>query len=451
MELLWVLMMFECILFFIALFLNEKDIVAPPVMMTIMFIFSTSFTISAAKEWNVDFGFNSLFILVSGILVFIIAGYFYKSVRYGYKLKFNSKSYVSQKCTKMKSIETNSAILLFSIFFSIFCLIWYASEIKRITGYSGSVFGNVAGIYRAMTVHNTVSNQEFEGVNAVLSQLLKIVDVLGYVCGYILVFNINCDKKKIKTQISLLIIVIISYIPYFMTANRGTILQKTAAILVYIYVVRNKKYSWKKDLSFKVIRIGLVLVVIGIPAFYYSLNLIGRSVNVAIMQYTAKYVGSSIYLFDLFTKNPGKPPIVFGEESLIGVHSLLYRLGIDTYVRDVNLEKRAIISSNVYTFFRRPLHDFGLFGMYIFTFIIGYFFSWLYNGKVKRKSNNDFWVIILGYFYYWIILSSIEQNSFSYISINTLIKVVLIYFVMKIMQNKFRVKIKFRKAYENEK
>lgn len=70
---------------------------------------------------------------------------------------------------------------------------------------------------------------------------------------------------------------------------------------------------------------------------------------------------------------------------------------------------------------------------------------------MKRKSNNDFWVIILGYFYYWIILSSIEQNSFSYISINTLIKVVLIYFVMKIMQNKFRVKIKFRKAYENEK
>ena len=134
MELLWVLMMFECILFFIALFLNEKDIVAPPVMMTIMFIFSTSFTISAAKEWNVDFGFNSLFILVSGILVFIIAGYFYKNVRYGYKLKFNSKSYVSQKCTKMKSIETNSTILLFSIFFSIFCLIWYAYEIKRITG-----------------------------------------------------------------------------------------------------------------------------------------------------------------------------------------------------------------------------------------------------------------------------------------------------------------------------
>lgn len=437
MAILLLLLMTEVFMFFFAYFLDGNDIMAPPVMMSAMFVFSTSFTIANATAWGVDYSLNSVLVLTTGILVFIISNSIYKIWYNKFKIIIPRSNRYNVSMQELKAFTLHKWILLMFLCFSIICLSWYAAEIRRITGQSGNVFGRIAGLYRAMTVHITVSDDSFEGVNIILSQLLKIVDVLGYVCGYLFLYNQQCKNKDQKTQLYLMAILAVSYLPQFMIAGRGAILQKTSALLIYWYIVWNQKYEWKRNLSFKFIRIGIVVIILSIPAFYYSLNLIGRKTDITIMQHAAKYVGSSIFEFDLYMKSPSTPPRVFGEESLIGVHSLLYRIGVDTYVRDVNLEKRAI-ASNVYTFFRRPLHDFGLMGMYIFTFLIGYFFSWLYNGKIKYRQNNHIWAIIMGYFYYWIVVSSIMQYSFTYISINTVIKLILIVVLFRFLNIKFK-------------
>ena len=142
-------------------------------------------------------------------------------------------------------------------------------------------------------------------------------------------------------------------------------------------------------------------------------------------------IGYPIYLFDLYVKNPSTP-VVFGEESLIGVNTFLSKyFGMDVFVRNVNLEfryKNGYYLGNVYTFFRRPLHDFGFFGMLIFTALVALLFSWIYYGKIKWKSrtvSTDCWSIVYGYLFYWVVASSIVQYSQTYISLNVLILILI--------------------------
>ena len=143
-------------------------------------------------------------------------------------------------------------------------------------------------------------------------------------------------------------------------------------------------------------------------------------------------MGYPIYLFDWYVKNP-TDPIGFGEESLIGLRVFLRRLlGTDMVIRNPNLEEHyanGYFLGNVYTFFRRPLHDFGFIGMLIFTVLVALFFSWLYYGKIKWKSRSiktDCWSLIYGFLFFWIVYSSIVQYSMNIISLDVLMTLVMI-------------------------
>lgn len=429
----YILLITEVSLFFLAFLINENDIMAPSVIMCAMFILSTSFAIASIDIWEMrSFEFDAFAILATGILSFIVGEALYKLP--GSKFVLSIPRNRKYEIDEIKPISVQSIILKVFILFDVAMLSWYVLEIKRIVGGHNLGIAMMAGMYRSMTVHMTVSDN-IDGINSILSQGLKITQMVGLVTAYIFINNTFSGKAEKKQQVRLIILTVMSILPYLFSANRGEILKVFVAILFYYYIIWNQKYMWKKNVSWKFIRIGLIIIVIGIPVFYFSLKLIGRTTDLGLMEYTAKYIGSSIYMFSLYIENPASAAIAFGEESLIGVNSFLYRLGLDTYVRDFNLEYRAL-HSNVYTFFRRPYHDFGLVGMYIFTIITALFLSWLYNGKIKGKRQVDnvhIWIIIMGYMFYWIVASSIEQLSFSYISINTLIKIILILFIYNIM------------------
>ena len=135
-------------------------------------------------------------------------------------------------------------------------------------------------------------------------------------------------------------------------------------------------------------------------------------------------------MFNQYILDPVDPPKVFGEESLIGLHQLLNNIGIDTYVKGRHLEFRKLNDhtySNIYTFFRRPYHDFGLIGMYIFVIAIAFFFTLIYYGKIKKRPQTrarDYWVVAYGYIYYWIFYSSIDQRSISFIATTPIMNII---------------------------
>lgn len=431
-----ILFVLEILMFFIAFTVTGKDIMAPSVMMCIMFIISTFFAILNADNWYVDFSAEACLILSTGIFVFFIG-----ETCFRYLLQKKKDVNHIHQCIGndifFRVIPVQNGMIALLILINLITIAWYFLEIRRIvSGYGAStenLFASYRQIYSRLAV---VSDSEVEMVNKILSQFVKVSQASGFISIYIIINNFLVKKQKLLhylyKNLGLLMVVILSILPGLMLAGRNQLLQMIVAALIEYYILWHQKYGWNRNLSWKYIYIGLLCIAIGIPAFYYTLHFLGRRTDAAMFEYVSIYIGSSIVLFDQFLKSPVTPPRVFGEETFLGVHQLLYRLGVPTYVKNRHLEFRhlnMVRSSNIYTFFRRPLHDFGLFGMYIFTILVSILFCWIYYGKIKgqpKTKKTDYWVLVYGYLYYWIIYTSIDQRSISFVSVSAILVVLAI-------------------------
>ena len=116
---------------------------------------------------------------------------------------------------------------------------------------------------------------------------------------------------------------------------------------------------------------------------------------------------------------------------------------METFI-SIALENRPVgnHTGNVYTIFRRPLHDFGYAGMYIFVSVVALIFSYTYYFKIKYREctdKRDLELFYYAYFYYWIITSVVECYSCS-ISTATIVMVVMFAILFKVYS---KVRIKF--------
>lgn len=438
MEALFILLILEIALFFIAFAMSNKDIMAPSVMMCIMFLISTMFALLNAKTWNVKYDLESVMILSSGIFVFIVSEVIYRYFLCG---QLRGERRISEY-RDVKYIYIKPFVLYMIILFNICVCLMYFRQIMSIVGGNLTNISSYFLAYRRIGISN-LKYQDGEMVSGIITQLMKVVIATGYVSSYVFLNNWISDIKKTKIQILHLIIIIISIIPSIMTGGRTGILRMISAMLIYYYILWHQKNGWTRNLSWKYIRIGIIGILIGCPAFYYSLVLLGRTTNRQFVDYISDYVGSSIVLFDEYVKNPIECKS-FGEETLFGIKKLLNFLGLGDASQAYNLEFRnvGIGSSNVYTFFRRPLHDFGLFGMYIFVSLIAFFFAWIYfkHIKYKKKERSELWVLAYGYLYYWIVSSSIVQYSVNYISVGAGLIIMIIIILFRFM-TKERIQI----------
>ncbi len=428
-----VLLLVEILLFLLAFSLSGKDIMAPSVMMCIMFLLSTSVAIINARKWDIHYSFEAAFLITTGILAFIVGEVFY---RYFFCRQLRGKVR-SGNSTETVIYEVKPWKLNVLIIFDLLVCAW--SLISLIQSSEGGLSSNLSQIF---ALNRNLQNADLIATGGtvdtgVMSQLIKIVYASGYLSSFLFVNNLIWKKGKRAEQMKHIFIMAVSVFPSIMTAGRTRILMLASAFLIEYYIVWHQKKGWNRNLSWKYIKNGVIALIAGIPAFYYSAELLGRKPSATLFDYVSVYLGSSIQLFNLYVANPVSRKMI-GEESLFSVIKVLHFLGLCDVSTSYNLEIRSMGmgSSNVYTFFRRPLHDFGFFGMYVFTILVAMLFSWLYFKKIKYKqgSRAAIWVLVYGYFYYWIISSSILQYSVTYISVATCIMLCMI-----LLLNKFVV------------
>lgn len=439
MNYIYLLLIFELILLIWSFLLNGQDIMAPSAIMCAMFVLSTVFAIMNIEAWGIDYSLEAVLLLSTGLLVFILAETFFRIVF------VKKKKEIKQGDTQFYEIPVQMWMIVFLIVFNLAVSFWYYIEIKNIVGNGqGNVFELFAS-YRRMNVSN-LANSKSESISTLLNQFLKVVKASGYISVYMALNKFFCKGKKGQT-LGLLIVAATSLIPSIMIASRAEFLKFFSAILIEYYILWHQKHGWDRVFSWKYIKIGLIILLVGIPVFYNSLHLMGRgSTEMTMMEYASEYVGSSIQLFDLYIKEP-VPCNSFGEETLVGIRKVLGILGIQSASKSSNLEFRLLgeDKSNVYTFFRRPLHDYGLVGMYIFTILVAFLFAWLYYCKIKNRAGGkktDCWVLIYGYLYYWMVSSSILQYSQSYISVGAALIIAAIiigYLIMTCAKLKIKV------------
>ena len=440
-----ILLLVELFLFVLAFWLSEWDIMAPSVFMCIVFIISTIGAVLNIHYWNIEFSIKSLLIIVLGLCCFIFSEIFF---RYTFCRQLHGQKRHIILSNKIYVVSTKSLNILILVN-SIICII-VLKKIMLGTGAS-SILESFA-IYRMMGISNMLGEGE-NLLSSIYVQLTIPVIAVGYMSCYLFVQDVIYKIGPLCNRMRYIILMLLSILPSMFSGGRSGILKLFSASAILYYIVWHQKNGWNRNLSWRYIRYGIISMIIGIPAFFFLLNLVGRSTEgVNMFDYVSTYISSSIIMFDQYVQSP-IPCKIIGEESLFSVIKVLNYLGLSQSSYSYNLEYRPIGNgySNVYTFFRRPLHDFGLFGMCVFTILVSFLFSYIYFKKIKFKESQRsiLWVLLYGYLYYWIMISSILQYSQAYISIGT-IKIVLVIFILfRVLTKQMIVPAKAKCMYMN--
>lgn len=426
-----ILLMIEIVLFAFAFLLSGRDIMAPSVVVSVMFILSTGVALMNADYWNVSICDKTTIIISSGLFSFILAEILFRFI---ICRQLRGNTFIIKP--NSEPIYENTVVLNILIILNSFICLLYLVKIISVTG--ASSLTDSFSIYRNMMVSKLSEGDSDELIPAAYVQLTKLVIATGYVSCYL--FSNDRLYRKMESrgvQVRHLILIFLSVVPSICAGGRSGTLRVLSAWIILYYIVWHQKNGWDKSLSLRYIRYGIIGLLVAIPIFYYMLDFIGRSTeDVDMADYVSTYLSSSIIMFDQYVQSP-VPRDLIGEESLFSVLKATHYLGWNKMPSSYNLEFRPVGDgfSNVYTFFRRPLHDFGLVGMYLFTILVSFLFSWIYFKKIKYRHPRqcNLWVLLYGYLYYWLILFPIDQYSQSYVSFGTLSTVIVICILFRMM------------------
>ncbi|HEM3673015.1 TPA: oligosaccharide repeat unit polymerase [Streptococcus suis] len=383
--------------------------------MTAMFVVSTLFALINAKNWNIDYELLSTFYILSGIIVFSIP-----------VTIASNKVGAIPEIVSYRKLSISTWKIIFAILVDLVIIYLYRKEMYQLAaqaGYSGQSI--------QWFIRNSTSYEGSIEFSAKIRLLVRFVDITAYIFLFTFINNFIYNVKR-KSNLLLLVPVMLFAYKTVLTGGRQDILKLMFAAVVQAYILQKAKVGWKKVISGRYVMYGLTGLLVGIPSFYYGLFLVGRTTTRSMMESVSTYIGGPIQHFNQFVQNPTSPSRYFGSESLTPILNILGDLGLIDYNETVHLEFRqlGVTIGNVYTFFRRPLHDFGPVGMYLFVFLVGVLFAYLYYVVIRSKRRSDLWdmnVMVYSYLFYWIFLSSIEQYSMTIISVFTLIAIILFY------------------------
>lgn len=388
----------------------RQDIVAPPMVMAVMFLVSTICAAINAVAWKIDYSLFAYLYIVSGIVVFTIPSMYYhrQPVSVSYQ---TSDRYIGISSWKIVlTLLVNGLLVL---------LFWL--EMYRVVRAAGYTQDNIQWAFRELTSYRSqVQAHVFVRVFS------RILDVSAYLFGYTFIHNKLLYKHSTKKDWLLLGAPALFAMKTILSGGRLDLLKLGAAYILMAYILQKRKVGWDKNIAGSYMKLAISGIVIGLPAFYYTLFLTGRSTSRTIWQSVSTYLGGSIQHFNQYVQHPVPHQGILGEESFIAILNLLGKLRLIRYHETVHLEYRklGVTSGNVYTFFRRPLHDFGPAGMYLFVILVGVFFAVYYYRYLQHKKPSfvlDVQTVVYGYFFYWVFLSSIEQYSFSAVSVFSLV------------------------------
>ena len=401
-----------------------RDLLSPTFDISFVFFVATLIIIPFQTRWNIKYNIKAVLLLLSGLGVF----FFVESIVF----------LINQKREKQRELSLEQAILIrvspfYQVIFVLILLVtilFLWKEVMRI-GTAWSYYGMNSYImknYRNRVVYG------YDSVNFVTSQLMKISTAIGYASAFVLMNNfIVGGKEQLKKNYGLLISIILLFILQLENSTRGSIINFAIYIVVIYYIKTRWLRGWDQKTNYKIIKVIVISLISVIIVFFGSRSFIGRDTTENFFDNAARYYGGSIQLFNLYVENPTARSKYWGTETFTGIYQSLYKIGLVEYRPIIALEVRNLgtYTGNVYTIFRRPLHDFGIFGMFIFIAIIASMFICAYYNIIRSPQKSNLKLIIYAYFYHWIMQAVIDCYSFNFAltSLVTLTMMIIIYYL----------------------
>ena len=402
---------------FIAYIVNNKDIVAPSVIIFVVFIISLCFNIINYTKWEVSYSLYFILVLILGFSATLLGDVLGSKVGKNVVLKSSRRRTFDLDSSENLIIDIPWGVNLFVIAFMILIAFLYYKDAIRIA----NLYGNLQYQTTLQAIRNAIysagSTVDLEaGTSTVLAHATLASKAIGYIYIYIYFFNrIFSGKKKLKGNWVNLLPSIIYLVESVLSTSRSQILYFFAgACMIYylLWLCRYGRVSEEKKIKF--IKYGITATVVFCIIFYLLGFLTRKSEAHAFFDNISVYVGGSLVSFNNWLDNFKSCNAYVGIESFVGIRKIFYRLGLVDYwsVRHLEFTSFGAYSGNVYTAFRRYLSDFGYFGMFVFQMLSTAFFSIMYN-KIKKRKKPSGLIVVYGYIVYAAAMEAIDELLFS--------------------------------------
>lgn len=391
--------------------ITGADLLAPSFIIITIFLLSMLFNVLNYSSWNIKIGVSYILVIFLGFFVTVIAEMMGKIVG----SKITPVKNVSRIYTIKISKKVVTTIIVCMIIFSAV----YFKEAMRVA----SVYGNLSlqsplqAIRNATYTKGSIADLD-DGMSTWILHGTLICKALAYIFMYIFAYKIFYENTihKIKNNFIYLVPCFIYLVQSVLSTSRSQILYFFAGTIYICYLMYYcKKGKINRKAKKKFIKYGVITIVTFCVIFYILGFLTKKSNSLSFFDNISIYIGGSqVSLNNWLESYKGVNTSYFGEESLVGLRKVLYKLGLtDSYkVRHLGFITFGVGRGNVYTAFRRYISDFGYLGMCLMQFISTFVLSSLYF-LIKKRRQPDGMIIILGYIAYSFAMEAIDELFFS--------------------------------------
>lgn len=393
---------------------SHQDIMAPGVLLSFSFVFSTGWALVYAENWSLSPSIFTVAVLVLGTLEFVCITTLME--------QFSNNNFDTNRGLKWNNLSLLKLLLI--AFIELIVIAYIIHSIKQATGVSK--LSDAIYTYRRVSLFST---NRFD--------LPKLVFIGNYFCnavGYF--FGYFFVKKAIllkKVDFSMILIIILSAYESTLFGSRTGIFTLIFALVTYWYCLFRAYRGLKFEIKTKYYFIGLTVVVVFLSSFKQLAVWLGRDITKSAADYLAIYAGAEIKNLDTFIQANSFPITtdIFHSQTLQALSKFLGKIfgaGGLNYKLDLPFQTiNGYDLGNVYTMYYQFLYDLGYVGVFLFVLFFAVFIQFIYI-KVKDFKDNgriSYSILVYGYLTNTLILAffsnkfyeAVVNPSFIYVGI----------------------------------
>lgn len=438
-ELVYLLFALLIVMLLVAYQLNGKNILSPWVISILMYLLTVGTFILSRNYFQYSIHHNTI-LAVMGTLSCIGLGelsaiaWKQHNRKKGVLLR-NNIHITRERRQSPIIIRTSTRIIICMIMFAVF--IFYYNKMYAFSlscGNPGSYINATKYVREAVLADPELSLN----MGTLLTQGVLASEMISYVFCYLYFYN----RMNFKTSLySYWIPVLIYSLQTINSTGRTDIIRLVVVISVCAFVFMKKDARWTRKNDVRIVRNGIILISLSLIIFRLLGYLTEASLRYDIWENFARYISASMVGTDQFVNSASRSSnVVFGQETLKNIYAILRQVGFDI-PRFSNFAETYILvrgTSNAYMNLCGFIRDYGILGMCLIQFFIGYIYTNLIY-KIRAGRDNLYPVIWLGILFFPIAMSAIANTYSSIVSIASLYKVGYLYLFNQLL---FRNKAK---------
>lgn len=366
------LLLFTLILLLIMLFIiTDFDIIHPVVVLTGMMTFSVSLAALMSHYWHYAVSIDTALLILSGLLVFAVSGLWTS-----YQLKGEGSSRSHFQLVVMSDSMFRTCILILCIM-----TVFSFKEIY-------DLYHNLEGVQNNLMLRTVRLALERGEISLSRWHIYRqlFATCIAYISAFILINNYLVSHFIHKKYF----ILILLFIPFLILSTGRLEMLK---FVVYCFFLMAIEYQQKNNYELRSKKNTIIYVISTSVIFFASFLLMGfftgkvsfggRSPILIL----AHYGGIQIPALSIWLESIRNENMLVGYMTMPGIYHILNTLGLKlpqlpgflSFIRFYNID------TNVYTFYRRLIEDFGFTSMYLILAVLGLFYSLFYHYVKYRE------------------------------------------------------------------